>query len=174
VEYPAFKVVGLSARTSNADEMAGKGRIAGIWERFYAEGLPQRIPNQSEPGVVLALYSEYEGDLNAPYSFAVCVKVEDIGNLPQGLTAYSVPAMKYAVFTSARGPIPGIVIDMWKGIWSSSIERAYQTDFEIYDGRSRDRNNAQIDVWVSVKPDSQSPAGLPSSQKSSLWTPADR
>jgi predicted transcriptional regulator YdeE len=151
VEHPAFHVVGLSTRTSNADEMAGKGRIGAIWERFYAESLLQKIPHQTEPGVVLALYTEYEEDVNAPYSFAVGVKVDDVAELPPGLTAYSVPATKYALFTSGGGSIPGIVIDVWKAIWSSQIKRAYCSDFEIYDGRSLDRNNAQIDVWVSVR-----------------------
>ena len=150
-EHPAFHFVGLSTRTSNADEMAGKGRIGAVWERFYAENLLQKIPNQTEPGVVLALYTEYEEDANAPYSFAVGVKVSDVADLPTGLTAYSVAAAKYAVFMSAQGSIPGIVIDVWKSIWSSQIKRAYRSDFEIYDGRSRDRDNAQIDVWVSVK-----------------------
>jgi predicted transcriptional regulator YdeE len=151
IEHSAFNFVGLSTRTSNADEMAGKGRIGAIWERFYAENLLQKIPNQTEPGVVLALYTEYQADGNAPYSFAVGVKVGDVGELPQGLISYSVPATKYAVFTSARGSIPGIVIGVWEYIWSSQIKRASRSDFEIYDGRSRDRNNAQIDVWVSVK-----------------------
>jgi predicted transcriptional regulator YdeE len=151
VEHPAFNVVGLSTRTSNADEMAGKSRTGAIWERFCAENLLQKIPNQTEPGVVLALYTEYQEDVNAPYSFAVGVKVDDVADLPPGLTAYSVAATKYAVFTSGRGSIPAIVIDVWKGIWSSQIKRAYRSYFEIYDGRSRDRNNAQIDVWVSVK-----------------------
>lgn len=46
VEHPAFHVVGLSTRTSNADEMAGKGRIGAIWERFYArEPAPKDPPS---------------------------------------------------------------------------------------------------------------------------------
>ena len=82
IEHSAFNFVGLSTRTSNADEMAGKGRIGAIWERFHAENLLQKIPNQTEAGVVLALYTEYEADGNAPYCFAVGVKVEDIGETP--------------------------------------------------------------------------------------------
>src|SRR5262249_2658666 len=82
VEHPAFHVVGLSMRPSNADEMAGKGRIGAIWERFYAEDLVQKIPNQTEPGVVLALYTEYQEDVNAPYSFPVGVKVHDVADPP--------------------------------------------------------------------------------------------
>ena len=39
LEHPDFTFVGLFTRTSNADEMAGKGRIGAIWERFYAENL---------------------------------------------------------------------------------------------------------------------------------------
>jgi predicted transcriptional regulator YdeE len=151
IEYPAFTFVGLSTRTSNAEEAAGSGKIAAVWERFYAENWLQKIPNQSDPGVVIALYNGYEADASAPYSLSVGVKVNDAAVVPQGLTTFSVPAATYAMFTSARGPIPGIVFDVWKEIWSSDIDRAYRSDFEVYDARSRDRNNAQIDVCVSVK-----------------------
>src|SRR5262249_8899834 len=151
LEYPSFLFVGLASRTSNVDEMAGKGKIGEIWQRFYAEEFLRKIPNQANPGVVLALYTDYESDASSPYSFAVGVEVRNVDPLPSGLTAYSVPAAKYAVFTSERGSIPAIVIDVWKAIWSSSIKRRYHTDFEVYDGRARDRNDAQIDVYVSTK-----------------------
>ena len=36
IEFPAFTFVGLSTRTSNAEVAAGSGKIAGVWERFYA------------------------------------------------------------------------------------------------------------------------------------------
>ena len=150
IEHPAFTFAGLSTRTSNADEMAGKGRIAAVWGRFYSEGLLEKIPNRSDPGAVLALYTEYDSDANAPYTFAVGVKVDRASGLPPGFATYTIPAAKYAVFTSDRGPIPAIIFDVWKAIWSSPIQRAYGSDFEVH-YRSNDQNNAHIEVWVSIK-----------------------
>ena len=59
---------------------------------------------------------------------------------------------KYAVFSSERGAIPGIIIDVWKRIWNYKVaERAYQTDFEIYGKNSTDPSNAQVDVYLSIR-----------------------
>jgi len=50
----------------------------------------------------------------------------------------------------ASGKMPDCVANTWKEIWNSGIPRAYQTDFEVYDERSRDWNNAVVDVYVST------------------------
>ena len=44
--YPGFYMAGLSARTSNAREMSGNGKIEDIWETFLQPGLVAKIPNK--------------------------------------------------------------------------------------------------------------------------------
>jgi predicted transcriptional regulator YdeE len=66
-----------------------------------------------------------------------------------------VPAGKYAVVTSSRGPIAQVVPAAWKQIWDledrSQLGRAYQSDFEVYDHRARDPQASQVDIYVGVK-----------------------
>ena len=44
-----------------------------------------------------------------------------------------------------------VVPETWKRIWTASLERAYQTDFEVYDERAADPQNAQVDICVGVR-----------------------
>ncbi len=52
--------------------------------------------------------------------------------------------------------MPKVVIDMWQKIWNMNTamlegERAYIADFEIYDERSSDLNNAIVDIYIGIK-----------------------
>jgi len=67
-----------------------------------------------------------------------------------------VPAQRYAVFTSDRGPVQRIVIDTWKRIWNeprtAEYTRAYRADFEIYGAAAADPENTRIEIFIGVKP----------------------
>jgi predicted transcriptional regulator YdeE len=47
--------------------------------------------------------------------------------------------------------MPDCVANAWKEIWSSGMPRAYQVDFEVYDEKSGDRNNAEVDIFISIE-----------------------
>ncbi len=150
-----FRIVGIEVRTQNREEMEGEGKIGFLWERFYAEDILGKIPHQIDSGTVLSLYTDYESDVDGEYSVVVGAEVTKVGELSDGLVAKSVPRSKYAVFTSVKGAIPNIVIETWKHIYSLKegqigCDRAYRGDFEIYDGRVKDPNNAQIDIYLSI------------------------
>ncbi len=151
ITRPAFKVIGIEVRTNNPDEMSGKGKIGELWQKFYSEDVLPKIPGK-RGDAVLAAYTDYESDANGAYSLIVGSEVDSLANVPAGLVGREIPAAKYAVFTSARGSIPGIIIDVWKRIWEyKGAARLYQTDFEVYGQESRDPNNAQVEVYVSVR-----------------------
>ena len=61
-----------------------------------------------------------------------------------------IPTGMYQQIT-AKGKIPDCIINVWQTIWSADINRAYQADFEVYDARSKDWNNAEVEVFLSVK-----------------------
>lgn len=68
----------------------------------------------------------------------------------------TVPAGRYAVFNSDRGPVAKVVVETWLRIWSyyqlpANGQRAYRADFELYDDRAADPNNAQVDIYIGVK-----------------------
>jgi len=151
ITKPGFKIIGIEVRTSNPDEMTGKGKIGEIWQKFYSENILSKIPGKGGDAV-LAAYTDYESDVNGAYSLIIGSEVDSLANIPAGLVGREIPAAKYAVFTSARGAIPGVIIDVWKKIWDyKGAARAYQTDLEVYGKESRDPNNAQVEVYVSIR-----------------------
>ena len=50
----------------------------------------------------------------------------------------------------AKGKLPDCVANSWNDIWNSNTARSYNSDYEVYDERSMDRNDAEVDVFVSV------------------------
>jgi predicted transcriptional regulator YdeE len=157
VEKPAFRLIGIEARTSNAGEIdPATARIPGLWEKFGAESLPGHIPHQTEPGVVYGVYSDFEDGADGQYTLMAGCAVTANAEPPGTLVTRDVPAATYAVFTSDQGAMPDIVINAWAEIWDMSTEamggeRAFTGDFEVYDDRAVSRKNAQIEIWISIR-----------------------
>jgi predicted transcriptional regulator YdeE len=144
------QVIGIAARTSNAKEMTKDGIIPKQWDRFEKENLLARIPNKVGSAIV-ALYTDYESDKDGAYTFVIGARVTSVSTIPEGMVARKIPAGRYAVFTSDRGPAARVVYETWKRIWAAPLDRAYRTDFELYDDRAADPQNTQIDVYVGVR-----------------------
>ena len=154
-QHPGFFVVGVAARTSNAYEMSGNGKIGDVWQTFLEPSLVAKIPNKIGVDPV-AIYTEYETDHTGHYTYLLGVPVSSTESLPTNLTVKHVPPGRYAVFTSGRGNIVQVVQEVWQRIWAMSPEelggkRAFQTDFEIYDQRAADPEHAEIDVYVGLR-----------------------
>ncbi len=153
--HGGFSVAGLTARTNNAHEMSGKGRIGSVWQDFLKPGLVGKIPNKVGVDLVV-VYTDYETDHTGHYTYLLGVPIFSAEPLPADLTVRHVPAGRYAVFSSNRGPLKQIVPEIWQQIWAMSPEelggtRAFKTDYEIYDQRAADPENAQIDVYVGLR-----------------------
>jgi predicted transcriptional regulator YdeE len=154
-QHPGFYVVGLSARTNNAHEMSGNGKIGTVWQSFLQPSLIAKIPNKIGVDPV-AVYTDYETDHTGHYTYLLGLPITSAEFVPASLTVKHVPAGRYAVFTSGKGPVTRVVPEIWQRIWSLSPkelggERAFQSDFEIYDQRTADPENAQIDVYVGLR-----------------------
>jgi len=155
VDHDAFTVVGISVRTSNAKEMTPDGVIGKQWGRLFQEGLLSKIPNKADQNIV-AVYTDYAGDHNGEYTFILGARVTSDAEIPAGMIATRIPAGKFAVFTSEKGPAPKVVPDLWIKINSLpqdavGANRQYKADFEIYDERAMDPQNLQMDVYVGIK-----------------------
>jgi predicted transcriptional regulator YdeE len=136
VEIEEFEVIGIAARTSNAREMTADGVIPKLW----AAG----------PGTV-ALYTDYASDEHGEYTFVLGGKVGPGSAVPDGMVLKTVPAGRYAVFTSERGPVQRVVVETWQRIWSELPSRSFIADFEVYDQRAADPRNAVVEIYVGVK-----------------------
>lgn len=155
VNEAEFRVIGTSVRTSNAQEMAGAGRIANLWGRFLREDLLAQIPDRLD-GAVLAVYTDYASDQDGEYTLIIGARVKDAVEPPPGMVAKKVPAGHYAVFTSDKGPVEKVVVGTWQRIWSSTNlelggDRAYVADFEVYDQRAANPRDAEVHVYVGIR-----------------------
>jgi predicted transcriptional regulator YdeE len=156
VEQEEFQVIGILARTKNAKEMSGQGIIGGQWGRFFKEGLLEKIPSKAD-STIYAVYTGYESDRNGEYDFMIGAKVTSAAQVPPGMVARKVQKGRYAIVTSATGPVEQVVPQAWQRVWSMDDQkefsgvRAYKTDFEVYDQRSQNPQNSQVDLYIGLK-----------------------
>lgn len=155
VQLEGFTVIGIATRTNNAREASADGVIGKQWTRLMQEDVLAKIPGKLDHSIV-ALYTDYESDHNGEYTFVLGSKVSSPANVPEGMVAKKIPAGRYAVFTSGRGPGQKVVSELWMKINSlskSSLggDRTYRADFEMYDERAADPRNLQMDVYVGIR-----------------------
>lgn len=154
---PEIKLVGLTARTNNQNEMnpqtAKIGKLAG---RFASEGIANQISNRTNPGVTFSVYTEYDSNEHGDYTYFIGEEVSSFENVSKDLQTLTIPAAKYQKFTTPAGKMPEVVINAWMQIWQMTAkdfegERAYIADFEVYDQRASDPLDAILDVYIGIK-----------------------
>jgi predicted transcriptional regulator YdeE len=156
VEQPEFSVVGIQVRTNNAKETTAGGAIPGQWERFFKEGIADKIPNKVDRAIC-AVYTGYTSDRNGEYDFIIGMKVSSVSTVPPGMVAKRVPSGRYAVVTSEKGPVAQVVPQAWQRVYSLEDSkqlggaRAYRADFELYDQRSQNPQDSQVDLYIGLK-----------------------
>jgi predicted transcriptional regulator YdeE len=152
-----WKVAGIACRTTNEQEMKGDGEIPRLWERYFAERIVERIPNRMEHSPTFGVYTDYENGASGQYVLTIGAEVGSSDDLPANMLGITIPAARYAVFTTSRGPLSKVVPEAWSYIWqyfgnaNVNMERAFTYDFEVYDERSLDPDNAQVDIYISIK-----------------------
>ncbi len=155
VQQEGFTVVGMAVRTSNAEQMTEARPIGKQWERLFKEGVLAAIPNKAD-GKIVAVYSEYASDKDGEYTYLLGARVTKVESVPAGMTVKHVSAGRYAVFTSERGPVEKVVVEMWRRVWETPKnalggDRTYKTDFEVYDQRAQNPADAVVDLYVAVR-----------------------
>jgi predicted transcriptional regulator YdeE len=156
VEQPEFSVIGIQVRTSNAKEMTGGGAISKQWTKFFKEAIADKIPNKVD-STIYAVYTGYASDRNGEYAFIIGMKVSSASDVPPGMVAKKVPDGRYAIVTSAKGPAEQVVPQAWQRVWSLEDNkqlggtRAYKADFEVYDQRSQNPQDSQVDLYIGLK-----------------------
>jgi nucleotidyltransferase substrate binding protein (TIGR01987 family) len=160
---PAIKLVGITARTSNILEMNPEtSKIGETMGKFFASGMQSQIFGRKNPGTVFAVYTHYESNEHGPYTYFLGEEVGSFENIPQGFETLTIPAQTYVKFTSTPGKMPTVCIDMWQNIWKMNAadlggQRVYMADFEVYDHRCQNPEQAVLDIYIGVK------------QKSGTW-----
>ena len=156
ITLEAIKLVGITARTNNANEMdPAKAKIGQVISKYFGEGIADQIPNRSNPGVTYAVYTEYENEHHGEYTYFFGEAVDHFDDLPESLSTLLIPASSYTKFTTGSGPMPNVVIDAWQAIWQMTSDdfggnRCYGADFEVYDARAADPQNAILDIFIGI------------------------
>ena len=138
----AFDIIGISVRTTNKDGRSQKD-IGELWERFMREGVMEKIPGKKSADIY-CVYTDYETDFNGAYTTIIGCRVNAPEMIPEGMTGKSIPAARYHVYTSS-GEMPKALMETWKMIWDSDIDRAYTADFDLYGA------DPVVKTYISVK-----------------------
>ena len=157
VTQPPITLVGLSVRTSFKGETnPSTSQIGPLAGKYFATNVAETIPHRTNPGVTLAVYTDYESDEYGEYTYFIGEAVEQAADLPEGLQTVSIPGGEFAKLTTEPGVMPQVVIDAWQQIWNMSAEqlqgsRAYQADYEVYDQRAANPDNTVLDIYIGLK-----------------------
>lgn len=157
INNPEIKLVGLTTRTNNKNEMnAATSKIGELVERFWGEDIASQLPNRKNPGVTLSVYTDYDSDEHGDYTYFIGEEVDAFANIPAELQQLTIPAASYQKFTTLSGSMPEVVISAWQEIWKMSADdfggdRAYIADFEVYDLRSMDPAHMSADIYIGIK-----------------------
>jgi len=148
-QIESFNIIGIKTRTAN-DGSAGKD-LPVLWGRFLSGELKDKIPNRIDDSIY-CLYTNYEGDHTEPYDAILGCKVSSVDDIPEGMILHNVKASNVAKFVAKGSLFKGeAVINTWFKIWKSELDRSFTTDFEVYDERSKDVQNAEVDIYISLK-----------------------
>lgn len=154
---PEIKLAGLKVRTNNAAEMnVLTAQISPLVLRYFSQGTPELLPHRQNPGVTLCTYTDYENGIYGNYTYFVGEAVTSFEALPEGLETLIIPPQNYAKFTTEPGIFPLILIEAWQKIWQLSDQelggkRLYQADFELYDQRAQNPQNAALDIYIGLE-----------------------
>lgn len=144
-----FYVIGISIRTTNENNQAAQD-IPELWNKFMTESVIEKIPNKVE-NAIYCIYSEYEKDHTKPYTTILGCRVENLSNIPAEMTGLTIEEASYNKYTVKGNILQGLVFEAWTKIWNSNIDRMFTADFEVYDERTQNPENAEVDIYIAVK-----------------------
>lgn len=154
-EQPAITLTGVHVRTTNEEEAGPNRRLPQLWETYFQSQITSRTQTINAH-LIYALYTDYESDATGAYTTLIGHEVA--GDNTQDKDKFSivqVPASKYLVFTTEKGPVYEVVAQAWGKIWAyfkeSEEVRAYTGDYELYDTRNSDPAQTQIQIFIAIK-----------------------
>ena len=149
IQKPSFHITGISIRTTNENAQASTD-IPALWNKFFTESILVKIPNKVSHNLH-CIYTDYEKDHTAPYTAILGCQVENLNEIPDGLIGKTFPEARYEVFTAKGNLMQGAVYNEWTKIWNADIARTFIADFEIYDERSHNPENAEVEILIGIQ-----------------------
>jgi AraC family transcriptional regulator len=148
----AFKIVGVERYTAD-----GIPSIREAWAEFSKRS--HEIKHAKLPGVYGIEDYSRDFDMNKggfpKYYYIAGYEVNELADIPAGMTGKEIPAANYAVFTY-EGPISGIheffgfIYGEWMPKSGYSMDPKLSLDFEHYAEPNMDMNAVHLEIWVPV------------------------
>lgn len=158
ISFDGMTLVGLTVRTNNKNEMDPSTRKIGpLIDYYWQHQIAQKIQYRSDAGKTYVAYTDYESNEHGEYTFFVGESVSSPENQDESqFRILLIPKGNFQKFTTESGKMPDNIIHAWQKIWAMSPDelggqRNYIADFEVYDRRAMDPNNAIIDIYIGVK-----------------------
>ena len=150
IQVDSFKLAGIKVRTTNKSGKAQKD-INDLWGRFFSEKIQEKIKFKLNDNIY-SVYTDYETDHSGEYTAFIGCSVSSFEKLPDGLSGIQINGGTYRGYI-ATGKLPEAVIKTWTEIWrqDDELNRAYVADFEVYDFNSKDPDNPEVEIYLSVK-----------------------
>ncbi len=145
----SFSIIGISVRTTNENGQASQD-IPALWNKFMTEGIAEQIPNKIDNSIY-CIYTEYEKDHTKPYTTILGCKVENLDTIPNGMVGKTFNEAEYEKFVAKGNILKGMVFGEWTKIWNSDLDRTFTADFEVYDEKALNPENAEVDIFVAIK-----------------------
>lgn len=144
VEKPAFTAVGIRIQTNPKSN-----EIAQLWQE---QGMKLGSVPNTKPDGAFGIMDIVDME-KMVMDYMAGVSVSEVGDLPEGMTSWDIPAATYAVF-EATLPTLGQSFDEFYQQWlpNSDYARAPGPEYEHY-GRtfSADDPNSKLSVCIPVK-----------------------
>ena len=151
ISKKAFPVIGIELKTTTR---GGKNflEIPQFWQRAIQNEQIKKIPNKKQTATVLGICMDFEAD--GAFSYIIGSEVTDTDHVPDDMVCKQITDAQYAVFT-ARGKLPDSIQDTWKYIYqewlpNSKYQHAHSPEFELYDERSDNSENAEVDIYIPI------------------------
>ncbi len=147
----SFSIIGIELKTTTRDGL-NFIEIPRFWQTVLKKGQIANIPDRKSPETILGICMDFASD--GSFSYIIGAEVTSTENTPDDMACKTIPAAEYAVFTT-HGKLPDSIQQVTRYIYqqwlpNSAYQRTDSADFELYDERSMDPENGEVDIYVPI------------------------
>ncbi|OJV50484.1 MAG: AraC family transcriptional regulator [Bacteroidetes bacterium 43-16] len=147
-QIEGFYVTGIAVRTNNISGAAAKD-IPALWQRFFEEQVSDKIPGKLSEAIY-CVYTDYAGDYTQDYTTLLGCRTSFPEPVPEGMSSKEVAPGKYTCFEAKGKMEEGFVFRQWTEIWQSDLDRAYTSDFEVYEPGKEDNEPMIVPIFIAL------------------------
>ena len=152
IRLPEIKIIGIQVRTTNENKQCLQD-MSSLWARFFTENMIEKIPGIVDDHA-FGVYTDYQKDASAQYSYTVGCHVESLQNIPDGMVGIIIPEQLYAQFSAhpqEGSDLKFSVGNAWQEVWKTQLDRAYAVDFEFYPNCFENYAFNAAEIYISIK-----------------------